>query len=110
MSFKFDQVSSKIQQSEAALGQGVGKAAAGEVNYIPPYKATTGTNVGIFNVANRTKTFQQFFKFSGHGPPVFLRSPKDVAIYRGAMAFSVVALGLTFFGIYQMASGTMKKK
>ena len=42
--------------------QGVGRAAAAEVTYIPAYKATSGTNIGVMNVANRVKGLQQQFK------------------------------------------------
>jgi len=42
--------------------QGLARAAAAEVTYIPPYKATSGTNIGVLNVANRVKGFQQLFK------------------------------------------------
>ena len=30
--------------------------------------------------------------------------------YSGIMAFSVIGIGIAFFSIYQMATGTMKKK
>lgn len=42
--------------------QGLARAAAAEVTYIPPYKATSGTNIGVLNVANRVKRFQLLFK------------------------------------------------
>ena len=32
------------------------------MTYIPPYKATSGTNIGVLNVANRVKGFQQLFR------------------------------------------------
>lgn len=42
--------------------QGAGSAASAEVTYIPAYKATSGSNIGVMNVANRVKGFQQEFK------------------------------------------------
>ena len=38
---------------------------AGEVTHIPSYKPSTGSNIGIFNVANRIKSFQDLFKVRG---------------------------------------------
>lgn len=50
--------------------QGVGRAAAAaEVTYIPAYKATSGTNIGVMNVANRVKGLQQQFKVLDYGMP-----------------------------------------
>ena len=31
-------------------------------------------------------------------------------LYRGVMVFSVLGLGISFYGIYLMATGNMKKK
>lgn len=42
--------------------QGAGKAASAEVTYIPAYKATSGSNIGVMNVANRVKGLLQEFK------------------------------------------------
>ena len=42
--------------------------------------------------------------------PVFLKNgARDLMTYRGAMGVSVVAMGVTFFAIFQMATGRMKK-
>ena len=41
--------------------------------------------------------------------PVFLKGATDVLIYRGAMALSVVGLTVSFYGVYLMAMGKMKK-
>ena len=47
---------------------------------------------------------------TGHDAPVHLRGARDQLIYRGIMSFSLVGIALTFYGIYGMATGTMKKK
>lgn len=49
--------------------QGVGRGAAAEVTYIPAYKATSGTNIGVMNVANRVKGLQQQFKVLDYDMP-----------------------------------------
>ena len=47
---------------------------------------------------------------TGHDAPVHLRGGRDQLIYRGVMGFSVVGIAVTFYGIYSMATGTLKKK
>lgn len=42
--------------------------------------------------------------------PVFLRTPRDVLMYRGIMIFSVVGIGMTMLGMGAMATGNMQKK
>ena len=50
------------------------------------------------------------FQSKGSDAPVFLRSPRDAMVYRSVMVFSVFGIAVTFFSLYQMAAGTMKKK
>ncbi len=48
---------------------------------------------------------------TGHGDAsVFLRTPRDVLMYRGLMALSVIGIGMTLYGVGSMATGTMQKK
>lgn len=42
--------------------QGAASATSAEVTYIPAYKATSGSNIGVMNVVNRVKGLQQEFK------------------------------------------------
>ena len=89
--------------------QGAGRAASAEVTYIPAYKATSGSNIGVMNVANRVKGLQQEFK-ARPDLPVFLKGPRDLPVYRTVMALSVAGIGLTLFSLYRMATGQLTKK
>ena len=42
--------------------------------------------------------------------PVHLRGRSDVLVYRGVMGFTVIGLGITFYGIFLMATNQMEKK
>ena len=42
--------------------------------------------------------------------PVFLRGRSDRFVYRSAMVLSLCGLGVSFYGLYLMATGQMQKK
>ena len=42
--------------------------------------------------------------------PVYLRGKSDRFVYRSAMFVSLLGLGVTMYGIYLMATGTLPKK
>jgi hypothetical protein len=58
---------------------------------------------------NKVSAYQKVFQ-GGPELPVFLRGRSDRLMYRSIMVASVMGIGLTYFCIYQMASGQMKKK
>ena len=50
-------------------------------------------------------------QITGHGDvPVFLRTGRDVFMYRGLMALSMVGIAMTLYGMGSMATGGMQKK
>ena len=76
--------------------------------FIPPYTPSTG-GIQLFNPSNKIRSLQDFFK-NGSGLPVFLRGPRDVIMYKGVMAFSVLGIALTLFSVARMATGKIHKK
>jgi len=55
---------------------------------------------------NRVRIFQDFFQKGNK--PVFLKTKADVTLYRALMGSSLFGLGVAFYYLGKMATGTMK--
>ncbi|KXJ16793.1 hypothetical protein AC249_AIPGENE5544 [Exaiptasia diaphana] len=56
---------------------------------------------------SRVGRFQKLFQKGSL--PVYLKGNSDALVYRGAMGLTVIGLGVTFYGVYLMATNQMKK-
>ncbi|KAK3749463.1 hypothetical protein QZH41_013428 [Actinostola sp. cb2023] len=110
MFYKHNSFTGKLVASEAQASyqpQGFSTAkASGSAQAIDPVTSGRG---GSFELLNRIAKNQKLFQAS-HAPIHIGKGPKDVMLYRGIMALTLVGLSYTFFSVGQMALGKMKKK
>ncbi|KXJ10227.1 cytochrome c oxidase subunit 7A-related protein, mitochondrial [Exaiptasia diaphana] len=110
MFYKHNTFTGKLATSEAqATYQPQGFSTAkptGSAQAMDPVSTGKG---GTLDSLSRIVKSQKLFQATQS--PIYVgKGPKDVMLYRGAMALTLLGLSFTFFSVGQMALGMMKKK
>ncbi|XP_068682106.1 cytochrome c oxidase subunit 7A-related protein, mitochondrial-like [Montipora foliosa] len=110
MFYKQNSFSGRVSPTEAAAAyqpQGLGPAK--EVKAGPVIEALAMTNSAAPSATSEIRKWQEFFQKTK--APVYLAGgTRDVAIFRGLSVVVGVGIGYTFYNMYLMATGQLKKK
>ncbi|XP_029183385.1 uncharacterized protein LOC122958086 [Acropora millepora] len=111
MFYKQNSFSGRVSPSEAAAAyqpQGLGPAKqvkAGPVIEVTP----TSNNSPASSAMSEIRRWQEIFQ-KAKAPVYLAGGTKDVVMFRGLSAVIGIGLGYTFYNMYLMATGRLKKK